>query len=293
MNDLLPPEPLQATEPLRATESPFEEEAATYDASFTHSLIGSLMRQAVWHRLDVLFPTGSRILELGCGTGEDAAYLARRGNFVLATDPTLAMVEATRKKAEDANLADHISTRQLRFEDLQAREWTAEPTTTAQPTNLNPRPFEPPFDGALSNFGGLNCVADLPATAHGLAQWLRPGAQVGLCVMGPCVPWEWLWHLLHGHPRTAFRRWRRGGVKWRGLTVHYPSIRTLRRAFEPSFRTCRVSAIGALLPPSYVEPWAAHHPALIRQLDRWERRMETWFPLPWLADHYLIELERR
>jgi len=57
-------------------------------------------------------------------------------------------------------------------------------------------------------------------------------------------------------------------------------------------RVRRVAALGALLPPSYAESWAGRHPRLIARLDLWERRLETVPPLPWLADHYLMELER-
>jgi hypothetical protein len=150
----------------------------------------------------------------------------------------------------------------------------------------------PPFDGALSNFGGLNCVAHLPGVACALAAVLRPGAQVLLCVMGPWVPWEWCWYLLHGQPATAFRRLRTGGVRWRGVTVRYPSIRTLRRAFAPAFRLLRSSAVGVFVPPPYTELWATQHPRLLAVLNHWERRLEAWPPLPWLADHYVLELER-
>ena len=148
------------------------------------------------------------------------------------------------------------------------------------------------FDGALSNFGGLNCVADLGAVAAGLAASLRPGATALLCVMGPLVPWEWAWYLWRRQPAKAFRRLRRSGVAWRGLTIRYPSIGSLRRAFAPWFRPRRASAVGALLPPSYAESWAARYPGVLAGLDRWERRLETLPPLPWLADHYLLELER-
>ena len=54
-----------------------------------------------------------------------------------------------------------------------------------------------------------------------------------------------------------------------------------------------MSAVGALLPPTEWEAWAARHPRLLAALARWERRLETVPPLPWLADHYLLELERR
>ncbi len=229
------------------------------------------MRRAVWRRLDHCFGAGDRVLELGCGTGEDAVYLARRGVRVVATDGSAAMVEVARQKVTDAGLEAMVDVRQAAIEDLVGSGEG--------------------YDGALSNFGALNCVADLPAVARGLAAGLRPGATAVLCVMGPLVPWEWVWFLIRGRPREAFRRLR-AGVRWRGLEVRYPGIRTLRRAFEPAFRLRRVAAVGALLPPSYAESWAVRHPRTVARLDRWERRFETVPPLPWLADHYLAELER-
>jgi hypothetical protein len=111
--------------------------------------------------------------------------------------------------------------------------------------------------------------------------------------MGPLVPWEWAGFLLRGKPGEAFRRLRRDGVAWRGITVRYPSIGALRDTFAAGFRPLRVSAVGALLPPTEWEPWTKRHPHLLATLARWERRLETVRPLPWLADHYLLELERR
>ena len=109
--------------------------------------------------------------------------------------------------------------------------------------------------------------------------------------MGPVVPWEWLWFLARGEPAKAFRRLRPGGVAWRGLSIRYPSARRLRRLLArvpvPEGRR-----LGALVPPPYSEPWAVRHPRLLAFLDRWERRLETWAPLPSLADHYVLELER-
>ena len=58
----------------------------TTTAVFTESRLGELLRQAVWRRLDDVFRPGDRVLELDCGTGEDAVHLARRGVRVLATD---------------------------------------------------------------------------------------------------------------------------------------------------------------------------------------------------------------
>jgi SAM-dependent methyltransferase len=286
---LSPPHLVSLSQP-----SPFDSLAADYDRSFTDSAIGTLMRQAIWRRLDICFRPGDRVLELNCGTGADALYLAQRGVRVLATDVAPAMLDVVRAKLARAGLANMVEVELLAIEDLARRHGDTEtrrPDTASQPPSLTVARSEP-FDGALSNFGGLNCVADLGSAAAGLAACLRPGAMALLCVMGPLLPWEWAWFLRRGQPAKAFRRLRRSGVGWRGLTIRYPSIGAVRHAFAPWFRLRRASAVGALLPPSYAEDWAARRPRLLSRLNRWERRLETLPPLPWLADHYLLELER-
>ena len=136
-------------------------------------------------------------------------------------------------------------------------------------------------------------MADLPRAARALAALLKPGARVVLCLMGPFVPWEWAWYLAHGEAGKALRRLGSSGVPWRGITVWYPSLGAVRQAFAPSFRVVRTGGLGVLLPPTYADGWAQRHPTLIALLDRWERHMEQWPLIPWLGDHYLLELERR
>jgi len=329
----------------------FDALAADYDASFTATPLGTLLREAVWRRLDARFAPGDRVLELACGTGEDAIHLARRGVQVTALDASPAMVETARRKVAAAGLEGLVEVRQMDIESsglppqvavqappqvepgpppqvetwgyewlsFQDRGFAAHQTPSVPQGQPFPSPrFQPGvgpgvdpgvgpgangadpgaaesalFDGAFSNFGGLNCIADLRAVSDSLARHLRPGAPVLLCIMGPLVPWEWIWYLGKGDPARAFRRLRPGGVAWRGLTVRYPSIRAIRVAFAPDFRIVRTAAVGALLPPTYIEEWTRRHPRLLAALARWERRLERVPPLPWLADHYLIELERR
>lgn len=265
---------------LQSSPSPFDALAAGYDSAFSASAIGARMRAAVHRRLDARFAPGDRIVDLGCGTGEDAVHLARRGVRVLATDASEEMVAAARRKIDAAGLADRVEARRVGVEELAADLERAGEALG-------------PLDGALSNFGALNCVADLRPVAAGLAAAVRPGGSVFLCLMGPAVPWEWAWFLGHSEPRKAFRRLAPGGAEWRGLSVRYPTPGAVRRAFAPGFSARGVTAVGALLPPTYAEGWAARHPRLLARLDRWERRLESLPPLPWLADHYLLELVRR
>jgi SAM-dependent methyltransferase len=250
----------------------FDTLAEDYDRTFTDTRVGRWMRDASWRRCDALFPAGAHVLEVNCGTGEDAVHLAQRGVRVTATDASEAMVAIAGRKVEAAGVGDRVQVLRLAIEEL--------------------GPHLGRFDGVLSNFGGLNCVGNLAAVARALAEVVRPGAPGFVCVMGPRVPWEWAWFLWRGDAGRAGRRLRPGGTAWRGLTIRYYSAGDVRRAFAPSFRVTRVSALGAIMPPPFAESWALAHPRLAASCARVERLLETTWPLPALADHVVVELER-
>lgn len=253
----------------------FDGLAAGYDATFTHTVLGRRYRAAVDRSLRWAFAPGQRVLELNCGTGEDAVALAGRGVLVLATDAAPAMVEQARVKALAAGVGERVRTRALAIEELSGRA-----------AELGR------FDGLLSNFGGLNCVADLDSAAAGMAAVVRPQGRVVVCLMGPVAPWEWAWFLARGRPSTAGRRLRRD-VSWRGVPLRYPSVGTASRALAPWFVVHARRGIGVVLPPPYAEAHAARHPRVVATLDRLERRLDRAPGAAWVADHYVLELVRR
>lgn len=258
----------------------FDGVAAGYDAAFTELPLGRWLRGMVWERLDRAFEPGQHVLELGCGTGEDAVHMAERGLHVTATDVSPGMLDVTSHKAASAGLADRVTVAPLDLTDFAA--WTAQETD--------------PFDGVVSNFGPLNCVEDRQALTGQLAGLLRPGGRVVVVVMGPVCPWEIGWHLLHAQPRTAFRRFRSGVTATVGegtLRVWYPSARRLEREFSPYFRTLELAGIGTLLPPSGMASMADRAPRLFNTLASIDRRAAGTLPWRWLNDHYLMMLERR
>jgi SAM-dependent methyltransferase len=273
---------------------PFDTVAADYDPGFTRRRLGRWLRAAVWEWLADAFRLGDRVLELGCGTGEDAIWLARRGVQVVATDAAPRMLAVAQRKAAAAGVADRIVFERLDLSTLGDRrlEISAESIS-----NLR-SPISTPYDGAFSNFGALNCLPDRRPLAEALARWVRPGGRVVLVVMGPLCPWELAWYLLHGAPRTAFRRLRPGGIEAHigtGATVRvwYPSPRRLRAEFVPGFRHLETAGIGAFLPPSYLDHLVERWPPLFEALAHLDRRFARTFPWTWLNDHYLAVFERR
>src|SRR6202021_2587004 len=211
----------------------FDSLALRYDDLFSRSRIGT-QRGTVWDVLADTFRPGDAILVLNCSTREEEIFLAMLGVSDVACGTAEGMVHAGRNQRQpDASI-------QL---DLPP----AEHLTMIRPGAL--------VDGVLSNFSGLNSVADLKRTARDLTSIVTIGAPVIICLStGFCLS-ETFWFLLHGKFRKAFRRSfgiatvRVGGC---AMKIHYPGLREVRKLFSPSFlmRSCR--GIGIAVPPSYL-----------------------------------------
>jgi ubiquinone/menaquinone biosynthesis C-methylase UbiE len=239
----------------------FDRIAVRYDELWTTTAIGRAQRNLVWREMDALFQTGERILDIGCGTGEDAAHFVARGVTVYATDASPAMVQVARARGVAAVV-------------LSAEELASIGAT---------------FDGAISNFGALNCVADLPAVAGSLAGLVRPGGRVAICLLGRFCAWETLYYGVRLHWKKAFRRWRGNRVPYQGIMVQYSSTVQFRAAFAPDFELRRWTGIGLLVPPSFVKLPAALV-GLLAACDGFLARLPL---LRALADHRLFLLVRK
>jgi SAM-dependent methyltransferase len=150
------------------------------------------------------------------------------------------------------------------------------------------------FDGAFSNFCGLNCVEDLPAVARELARLLRPGAPILLCMMGRFVPWEIAWYMAHGKPEKALRRLRRNEFRSSeadGLCIQRPSVREIAGILSPEFRLRRWSGVGIAVPPTYMEHRTRHFPRVIKGLAGIDRLIGGLPFFRRMADCVLLELD--
>jgi len=268
----MPGKPARAVDP-----AAFDAIAREYDAGFTNSRLGRMLRARVWHELERHFRPGQHILELACGTGSDALWLARQGIRVTASDGSAEMVQVAREKTRLAGMADRVQFRQLALQKVGEEQF----------------PAGCRFDGLLSNFGGLNTLGDWRPLAGSLAPLLSSGSRIVLVVMGPFCPWEIGWHALHGEWTTAARRLRRNTTATLGrrtIPVWYPAARRLRRAFSPWFRHVKTESLGLWLPPSHLGPLVDRWPQMFVGLNHIERATAR-LTAGW-GDHYILVLER-
>jgi SAM-dependent methyltransferase len=256
----------------------FDAIAPDFDTRFGAWRSVAAQRRAVRAALLREFPAGGRVLELGGGTGEDAAFLAEQGFKLLLTDASPAMVSRAQAK-----LAPFGS--------------RAEVAAAEEMENFTHRYLatgEALFDGAFSNFAPLNCVVDLRPAAQGLARLLKPGAAAMLVLFGTCCPGEMMTELLRGRPHLALRRFTRGEASARlakqDFHIVYHRRAALVRAFAPWFALEKRFGIGIAVPPSAAEPWITRQPRLLAAMEAFDEHLCR--PLAILGDHIIYQFRR-
>jgi SAM-dependent methyltransferase len=263
----------------------FDAAAARYDADELLNRVLQHMRSRGMAQLRYAFPPGAHLIEVGSGTGTEAAWLAsEHGCQVALVDVWPRLLERATAKVRAA-----CPTGLLGAHLLRAGAVGGLATIYGRGS----------FDGAYSSLGPLNCEPSLHPVAKGLAELVRPGGALVLSIMNRWCPVEMTWFGLHGQWREATRRWRGpvqasvypGGPK--DITTWYYSRREVERAFATDFRVEHVEALPLLWPPPYLD-------FLVTRFERFFRALE---PLEWwaaqrpilrdLGDHVLLRMRRR
>ena len=77
----------------------FDKAAVNYDKTFTNTEIGKMQRALVYTELSKHLTSVQNILEINCGTGEDAIWFAKQNFKITATDISPKMIEIAKSKA--------------------------------------------------------------------------------------------------------------------------------------------------------------------------------------------------
>lgn len=256
---------------------PFDVYAVNYDDHFTRAKIGSAQRAQVHRQLKkILGQKGLRVLEVNCGTGEDAAWLAQNGCNVTATDISEGMLQQARAKTGPAFFA----LQQLAIQDV----------ATLQPQK---------FDLVFSNFAGLNCLneAELQRFAKDCAALQRQKGLLALVFLSKHCVWERLYYTLKKNSALARRRSNNSGVETciDGLPVktYYYSPKQVSNWFGLHYSVRYLRPIGLFVPPSYMEGYVKKNPRIFRCLTLLDELLVNFSALANQADHFLIVLEKK
>jgi SAM-dependent methyltransferase len=268
---------------VNATMLAFDRLASHYDAVADGELF-TLMRRRTHDVFLRWFKPGCRVLDIGCGTGLDTAFLAAHGVRVVACDPSEAMVGRTLSRLH----AQGVSGR-----------------TTVMPSGLHTIEMfldalgeREPFDGIVSNFGALNCVQCLEPL-HLLARnALQPGGTVILGLMSRTCAVETLYFALTGRRELLQRRRSDVPVLVPVAGVQVPTFyhRTadVSAVLKRELNLVAITGIGVLLPPPYLEPRWQRVPAFVRtRLAAVDSAIASIPPFNRLGDHVLLQFTKR
>lgn len=261
--------------------APFDHIASTYDSVFTSSVIGQLQRKSVWTYIEGIMPelNGFEMLELNCGTGEDAVLFGERGFNIMATDISEEMLKITQKKAEQYSMQHRISSHYL---DLDSFDETI---------------FDKKFDLVFSNFGGLNCINpdSLKKLLNNIPQILNPGGRFVGVIMPKFCAWETVFFLLRLQFKKAFRRLTSQEVitDLQGVTMktwyYHPS--EIKKWSKNKFKLVSIKPVGIAIPPSYLEKFFSLKKRWLMQLDNIEKKLCKSSLLSGMSDHFVIDLQ--
>lgn len=250
----------------------FDKAARQYDRTFTHTCVGKAQRDQVWklvHRYVV--PKANHVVEINCGTGEDAQRWKQLGKHITATDLSPEMIAICRAKFHEID-----------FQELDI-------------TQLSD--YNRAFDTLFSNFGGLNCLSPeqirtFLADAH---RKLPAGGQMALVIMGKKCLWDRMYMVFKGKWKQRNRRDTDApvSVDVDGISVPtwYYAPNEIHHAASAHFRVIVKRPIGLFVPPSYLAPAFEARPRMF-SVVRWLDSVFSFSALANQADHFLIVLER-
>lgn len=250
----------------------FDAYSKTYDEEFSYSFIGREQRTQVYIHLNKLLPSIHTILEVNCGTGEDAGYFRLKGKNVMASDISREMINAARKKEMNTG---------VEFSVLNA-------------VDIDQIPGH--FDLIFSNFGGLNCLtpSELITFSVKAKNKLENGGKLVLVFISSD---SWIERLYFILKKKNKRRIEGKGVLTtigrEQFYTYYYSPDYIMEVFSKDFKLLQLKPIGFFIPPSYFENKYAKFKIVFRLLAKLDRLFTNISILSNKADHFYISFEKR
>ncbi|MCI4353254.1 MAG: class I SAM-dependent methyltransferase [Thermoplasmata archaeon] len=264
---------------LSVTRDAFDRIAPEFDQVVGRNSINSWMRETSRRWIRTVFPPGSRLLDLGCGSGADAAAFAEEGYQILAVDLAPEMVAATQAKARALGRTD-------RLRAVCGRLGEVDRLISASPWDR--------FDGAYANFS-LAYEPSLRSVLEAVHRVLESGGMF-LCTLpnrlalsevvlyGP--------QLRFGHILRRFRETTWMDVHGIRVPFHAYSSGEVTLARAGLFHLVHQVGVPVFVPPPYLFPWWNRLGRARQALTGLDGRWAGRFPWNRLGDHTLYGLKR-
>lgn len=246
----------------------FDQHAASYD-DVAGSKLGIELRSRVWRHLAEHIDADSKVIDLGCGTGRDAVWLAQRCAQVLAVDASLPMTE------------------------IAAERCTNHPNVEVRHADAMEVSVQTPADLVLVNFGVINCIGDHEAFGEKLHAMVRPGGAAVIVSMTRWCPIELAVGIATRNLALIRRRAARTNETDYELPIVYSSARTLAASMNRFFTLETAEALGVFLPPFEQRHWLEHRERLTTTVGWLDRAFGPVGAPLGVGDHHIAVLRPR
>ncbi len=222
---------------------------------------------------------GTEILELNCGTGEDAVLFGEKGFNIVATDISMEMLKVAEKKVAQASMKHKVHVRYFDIDDFDETL------------------FDKKFDLIFSNFGGLNCISpnSFKSLLEKLPAMLNPGGRLIAVIMPKHCLWESFYFLLKFQFTNAFRRWTshevRANIDGVEVDTWYYNPSMIKQWKGDAFQKIVCRPVGLVLPPSYLENFFVSRNSMLMRLNSLEKKLQGFAFLSKFADHFIIDMK--
>ncbi|MBE2217356.1 MAG: methyltransferase domain-containing protein [Ignavibacteria bacterium] len=247
--------------------------AGKYDELLQKNRFSVILRSLFQKILSEYGPGGKTVLDLGCGTGDDALFISESGAVVTAVDISQNMLDAAQNKSRAS-----IGGKNIRFVKSDIERFLNDNNTK--------------YDLLISNFDAINYIEDIPAFSNGAACALKPGGSLIITVLNKVCLSEFFYSLLtFRFSRAYWALLNRNKYLVNGLWLRSPG--EMKKLLAENFTLVSATGVGIFIPPHNLEGMYGKIsfllPALL-QAEKLGRRNRFFCNF---SDHYIIEMVKK
>src|SRR5579885_2682220 len=221
----------------------FDSASEEYDFTINSNRINRWIRKRSIELILKYVNRNSILLEIGCGTGEEAIKIVSHVKKIVATDISSKMIELLNLKIKARSLQDKIVPVRVAASGI------------AELANIS---IIDKFDLAYSLNGALNCELKINSFPEFLSRLIKPGGYFICSIRNSVCASEMLSHLLTFQFEKCTPRKKQPAmvsVGGKDIPAFYYKPEDFAGFFKPWFKVKRVIALPAIIPPAYLNEY--------------------------------------